>query len=858
MPTKGYVRDNISDVSSNSDAIYFNPPATPKSMHYSESDPVSSVAVPGKNQDRLGWFHAKIRVENTIHWANNFGIQAAMLVYFLCCLAAVIILPHFGKKVSVGLLAGSSVTIVSASAVIYTYMHLPSWKKHPNPLIFYRSLCDLGFVFVLLFTELYKCSDGECTWRSSKALTDNGTIRVLTEEGCDAAAAFTQFFLLGSECWFAVMSYDMYTSVRSPFTDFKSNVRRYHIFVWGFALFTSILLVALGQSGPSEFNYCWTKPRHQQDTSASQDSSGAPTSKLWAINTTSWAFFYIWIILFWIVAICVIFFAWKRLKAGLAETLRLRLRVLSSVTVYVIAIIIYWAITFGVYVPYLVLNLVNYPDNYTSLMQAMMFFITCKGYFDFIVWFQINELSFGEGLLVSNAPDIKKGVPVDVDLSPQVNLALRCEVLYYTTTGIIQAAKEIITLDPAANENELHLLPQGQTALDDSTKENTTIFTDYCPHVFHSIRHHFGVSTEAYVQSLSKTTKERLSEGASGAFMFFSQDQQLIVKSMSPGEAQFLKSIAPEYASYLLSHPESLLTRFYGCHSVKLYGSTFYFVVMENLFCDQTRTIHRRYDIKGSWVNRSAKQPTKGKSVTCRHCNGKFIFGVVDEDSNSCPLRVGGSHEPNVILKDNDLTQKVRLNTQEAEELYTHICKDASFLASRGIMDYSLLMGVHNVEYRVTDDMELELDQDESKSLVLNANITAAKMKARDGSVAKVRDQSYLDDQVLSEGLPHLFNGGTRRANTVVGPACYYFGIIDILQLWNFDKKLERGFKVHVLRKDPEGLSAVPPTRYKDRFCIKMAEILGIGVHDEDSFPMDIGASMDESNNGLHKRSNIV
>ncbi|OQS00406.1 phosphatidylinositol-4-phosphate-5-kinase (Pi-PIPK-D2) [Achlya hypogyna] len=857
-----YVRDNLSEGSASS---HYNPTATPKAMHFqnSENDPPTTLAGPGKEHDRLGWFHAKIRIENSIHWANNFSIQALMLLFFLCSLAATIVLPVFDVRVSVGLLAGGTVTIVATSSVIYTYMHLPAWKKHPNPLIFYRSLCDLGFVLVLVFTELYKCGKGECTFSLEKNQTDAMTRETLTDSGCATVAGFTQFFLLGSECWFAVMSYDMYTSVRSPFTDFKTNVRRYHVFVWGFALLTSIFLVSIpGKAGPSEFGYCWAAPVHKKTSNANQ------TNLLWALNTTSWGFFYIWIILFWIVAICIIYFAWKRLKAGLAETLRLRLRVLHSVTVYVaglawprmtppcsyvIAIIIYWAITFGVYVPYLVLNLVNNPDIYTSLQQVMIFFITCKGYFDFVVWFQINELSSGDGFVFGNAPGSKKGVPVDVDLSPQVNLALRCEVLYYTTTGIIQAAKEIVMLPDTATINQLRLLPPGQTALDDVAPENRTIFTDFCPHVFHAIRHHFGVSTESYVQSLSKTTKERLSEGASGAFMFFSQDQALIVKSMSPGEAAFLQSIAAEYGSYLLSHPDSLLTRFYGCHSVKLYGSTFYFVVMANLFSDNARTIHRRYDIKGSWVNRSAKQPTKGKSVTCRHCNGKFIFGVADADSNACPLRVGGSHEPNVILKDNDLTQKVRLNVAEAEELYAHICKDASFLASHGIMDYSLLMGVHNVEYRVTDDMELELEEaDNSKSLLLNANI---KMKARDGSVAKMRDPPP-EDQLLSEGLPQLYTG-TRRANTVVGPACYYFGIIDILQLWNYDKKLERGFKVHVLRKDPDGLSAVPPTTYKDRFCLKMAEILGIGVHDEDNYPMDVGASAVESPNGLHKRYNL-
>lgn len=51
-----------------------------------------------------------------------------------------------------------------------------------------------------------------------------------------------------------------------------------------------------------------------------------------------------------------------------------------------IAIIIYWAITFAFYVPYLVLN-----DKPRWIVQMMNFMITCKGYFDFVVWFQMND-----------------------------------------------------------------------------------------------------------------------------------------------------------------------------------------------------------------------------------------------------------------------------------------------------------------------------------------------------------------------------------------------------------------------------------------------------------------------------------
>ena len=57
----------------------------------------------------------------------------------------------------------------------------------------------------------------------------------------------------------------------------------------------------------------------------------------------------------------------------------------------------------------------------------------------------------------------------------------------------------------------------------------------------------------------------------------------------------------------------------------------------------------------------------------------------------SCPYTVSGEHEPNVILKDNDIKYKIRLPRHTTENLLTQIRSDADFLYSIGVMDYSLL-----------------------------------------------------------------------------------------------------------------------------------------------------------------------
>jgi len=49
-------------------------------------------------------------------------------------------------------------------------------------------------------------------------------------------------------------------------------------------------------------------------------------------------------------------------------------------------------------------------------------------------------------------------------------------------------------------------------------------------------------------------------------------------------------------------------------------------------------------------------------------------------------------------------------------------------------------------------------------------------------------------------------------------PVVYYMGMIDILQKYDFSKKLERFTKVYLLRKNKEGVSAQPVEPYCKRF----------------------------------------
>ena len=85
-----------------------------------------------------------------------------------------------------------------------------------------------------------------------------------------------------------------------------------------------------------------------------------------------------------------------------------------------------------------------------------------------------------------------------------------------------------------------------------------------------------------------------------------------------------------DYQLFLRRNRGSLLTKFCGCHSVRMYTQKFYFVVMLNHFAaasEMGQLPTTVYDVKGSWVGRNARTAVRGKRATCRHCGAAFVIG---------------------------------------------------------------------------------------------------------------------------------------------------------------------------------------------------------------------------------------
>jgi len=117
--------------------------------------------------------------------------------------------------------------------------------------------------------------------------------------------------------------------------------------------------------------------------------------------------------------------------------------------------------------------------------------------------------------------------------------------------------------------------------------------------------------------------------------------------------------------------PRSLIVRYAGLHRALIPGHGLqYFSIMVSVF-DPCYAVHETFDVKGSTLHRRSKE---GESI------GK------DENWVDAGLRIR-------------LPEDTQRRIREAHEL------DSAFLASHGVMDYSLLIGIHRYD-RVTHECD--------------------------------------------------------------------------------------------------------------------------------------------------------
>ncbi|CCK68126.1 1-phosphatidylinositol-4-phosphate 5-kinase KNAG_0A04540 [Huiozyma naganishii CBS 8797] len=329
-------------------------------------------------------------------------------------------------------------------------------------------------------------------------------------------------------------------------------------------------------------------------------------------------------------------------------------------------------------------------------------------------------------------------------------------------------------------------------------------FKDYCPEVFRELRALFGLDPADYLVSL--TSKYILSElnspGKSGSFFYYSRDYRYIIKTIHHSEHIHLRRHVQEYYNHVRENPNTLICQFYGLHRVKMPISfqnkikhrRIYFLVMNNLFPPKLE-LHKTFDLKGS---------TWGRLTT------------VDKD------RAANDPTYRPVLKDLNwlqMKQRIQFGPERREKFLVQLRKDVALLIKLNIMDYSLLLGIHDIRQAKQEDEDtadlLELEDEAPYDRPEEAQATSAD-PARD-SIAGKQNHTTAHSNII----PHYFKsdeGGIRSSleDNSDGDFIYYVGIIDCLTNYSLLKKLESFWRS--LSHDPKVVSAVPPKDYGNRF----------------------------------------
>ncbi|KAF8493473.1 SAICAR synthase-like protein [Russula emetica] len=345
-------------------------------------------------------------------------------------------------------------------------------------------------------------------------------------------------------------------------------------------------------------------------------------------------------------------------------------------------------------------------------------------------------------------------------------------------------------------------------------------FKDYAPWVFRELREDcFQLDPADYLLSLTAQyiLSELGSPGKSGSFFYFSRDYRFIIKTIRHAEHNFLRSILKRYHAHVRENPHTLLSRFYGLHRVKLpHGRKIHFVIMNNLF-PAHKDIHESYDLKGSTVGR-----------------------IYPEER--------ARENPRAVLKDLNWINRgkeLELGPEKRALLTEQLRRDSELLKELQVMDYSLLVGIHNMRrgnrdnvrrntLRVFSPPEVHVPlQPHAHGLLHRRRAATAAVEQphvvrravhRKANLKRV-GEGVLPEEDTGDRQQFLFfkdEGGLRATDEQNEPldTVYYLGIIDILTPYGIVKRIEHLWKG--MSADRHKISPVPPAEYADRFIAFM------------------------------------
>uniref|UniRef100_A0A7N6BFA4 Phosphatidylinositol 5-phosphate 4-kinase type-2 gamma n=1 Tax=Anabas testudineus TaxID=64144 RepID=A0A7N6BFA4_ANATE len=317
-------------------------------------------------------------------------------------------------------------------------------------------------------------------------------------------------------------------------------------------------------------------------------------------------------------------------------------------------------------------------------------------------------------------------------------------------------------------------------------------FKEYCPQVFRNLRERFGIEDQDYQVSLARSPPLKDEEGQRVGLLLTSYERTLVVKEISSEEVEEMHNILSEYHQHIVTcHGSTLLPQFLAMYRITVENEDTYLLVMRNMFSRKLH-VHRKYDLKGSLVSREASFKEKVKELP--------------------------------TYKDTDFRnnmQKVYVSDEEKEKIMEKLNRDIEFLVRMRIMDYSLLLGIHDVERaerEVEDELESSLEEEDGDE----NGLTPASVSASPEGIASSMNSSKPAGP--GEFDPYVDMYAIQSAVGAPRKEVYFMGLIDVLTQYDTKKKAAHAAKA-VKHGGGVEISTVHPEQYAKRFQEFIAKI---------------------------------
>uniref|UniRef100_A0A6I8N3Y5 Phosphatidylinositol 5-phosphate 4-kinase type-2 gamma n=1 Tax=Ornithorhynchus anatinus TaxID=9258 RepID=A0A6I8N3Y5_ORNAN len=240
-----------------------------------------------------------------------------------------------------------------------------------------------------------------------------------------------------------------------------------------------------------------------------------------------------------------------------------------------------------------------------------------------------------------------------------------------------------------------------------------------------------------------------------------------------------------DYQYVVKCHGSTLLPQFLGMYRVSVDSEHSYLLVMRNMFSHRL-SVHRKYDLKGSLVSREASDKEKVKDLP--------------------------------TLKDMDFlnkNQKIYVGEEERKVFLEKLKRDVEFLVQLKIMDYSLLLGIHDVERAEQEqEQEQELDGEGDSGATPHLLPPGSYGSSPEGIGGSVHAHRPLGPGEF-ESLIDVY--AVRSAQGAPQQEVYFMGVIDILTQYDARKKAAHAAKT-VKHGAGAEISTVHPEQYAKRF----------------------------------------